>query len=40
MLFFFFYEIMIGKLLGFGRMHKNKKKLNENFLFFLSFGGN
>jgi hypothetical protein len=30
---------MIGKLLGFGRMHK-KKKLNENFLFFLSFGGN
>jgi len=37
MWFFVFYENMIGKLLGFGRMHKNKKKIKWKFFIFFKF---
>ena len=36
MWFFVFYENMIGKLLGFGRMHK-KKKIKWKFFIFFKF---
>jgi hypothetical protein len=35
-LFFIFYENILGKLLGFDRMHENKKKFTKeiNLIFF------